>query len=153
MKTTEQLERLMAPASLRSAWLMRRACRPMCGSPISPSISALGTSAATESTTTTSTAPERTRISQISSPCSPVSGWDTSRLSTSTPSFFVYSTSSACSASMYPAARDAANPDRRIQVDRPSGDRVHPHPRRVGAHPHDGALAAGLLDLGDRKVE
>src|SRR2546422_5615930 len=29
----------------------------------------------------------------------------------------------------------------------------HPHLRRVGAHPHDGALAAGLLDLGDGKVE
>src|SRR2546421_595399 len=52
---------------------------------MSPSISAFGTSAATESTTTTSTAPDRTRISVISSPCSPVSGWDTSRLSMSTP--------------------------------------------------------------------
>ena len=35
--------------SLRNAWLMRRACRPMCESPMSPSISAFGTSAATES--------------------------------------------------------------------------------------------------------
>src|SRR5690349_6069147 len=104
MKTTEVRERLIAPASLRSAWLMRRAWRPGSESPISPSISALGTSAATESTTTTSTAPERTRISVISSPCSPVSGCDTSRLSMSTPSFLAYSTSSACSASMYAAA-------------------------------------------------
>src|SRR2546426_539944 len=96
MKTTAVRDRLIAPASLRSAWLMSRACSPGSESPISPSISALGTSAATESTTTTSTAPERTRISQISSPCSPVSGWDTSKLSTSTPSFFAYSTSSAC---------------------------------------------------------
>ena len=40
------------PASLRKAWLMRRACRPTVVSPISPSISARGTSAATESTTT-----------------------------------------------------------------------------------------------------
>ena len=31
----------MLPVSLRSAWLMRRACRPICSSPISPSISAL----------------------------------------------------------------------------------------------------------------
>ena len=53
----------MAPASLRSAWLMSRAWRPTWLSPISPSISALGTSAATESMTTMSTAPERTRIS------------------------------------------------------------------------------------------
>src|SRR5881409_2842438 len=104
MKITEVRERLIAPASLRSAWLMSRACSPGSESPISPSISALGTSAATESTTTTSTAPDRTRISVISSPCSPVSGWETSRLSMSTPSFFAYSTSRACSASTYAAA-------------------------------------------------
>src|SRR2546427_11027991 len=104
MNTTEVRERLIAPASLRSAWLIRRACKPGSESPISPSISAFGTKAATESTTTTSTAPDRTRISVISRPCSPVSGWETSRLSMSTPSFFAYSTSSACSASMYAAA-------------------------------------------------
>ena len=51
----------MVPVSLRSACDMRRACRPMCESPISPSISALGTSAATESMTMTSMAPLRTR--------------------------------------------------------------------------------------------
>ena len=44
-------------------------------SPISPSISARGTSAATESTTTQSTPPERMSVSVISSACSPVSGW------------------------------------------------------------------------------
>src|SRR6266480_3229259 len=104
MKITEVRERLIAPASLRSAWLISRACRPGSESPMSPSISAFGTRAATESITTTSTAPDRTRISVISSPCSPVSGWETSRLSMSTPSFFAYSTSSACSASMYAAA-------------------------------------------------
>jgi hypothetical protein len=38
----QQLERLMLPVSLRSAWDIRRACRPTCMSPISPSISALG---------------------------------------------------------------------------------------------------------------
>src|SRR5881296_3263935 len=104
MNTTEVRERLIAPASLRSAWLIRRACRPGSESPMSPSISAFGTRAATESITTTSTAPDRTRISVISSPCSPVSGWETSRLSMSTPSFFAYSTSRACSASTYAAA-------------------------------------------------
>jgi hypothetical protein len=36
--------------------------------------------------TTTSTAPERTIMSQISSACSPVSGWLTSRSSVLTPS-------------------------------------------------------------------
>ena len=51
--------RLSVPASLRSAWLISRACRPTWLSPISPSISAFGVSAATESTATMSTAPER----------------------------------------------------------------------------------------------
>ena len=65
----------MVPVSLRSAWLIRRACRPGSESPISPSISALGVSAATESMTIRSTEPERTSASTISSACSPVSGW------------------------------------------------------------------------------
>ena len=73
---------------------------PTWESPISPSISALGTSAATESTTTMSSAPERISMSVISRACSPVSGWETSRASVSTPSFLAYSGSSACSASM-----------------------------------------------------
>ena len=42
-------ERLTAPVSLRSAWLISRAWMPTNESPISPSISARGTSAATES--------------------------------------------------------------------------------------------------------
>ena len=75
-----------APAILRSAWDISRACRPTWLSPISPSISARGTSAATESTTTRSIAPERISMSAISSACSPVSGWETSSESVSTPS-------------------------------------------------------------------
>ena len=47
---------------------------------------ARGVSAATESITSTSTAPERS-ISATSSACSPVSGWDMMRSSTLTPSF------------------------------------------------------------------
>src|SRR5436190_665320 len=61
MNTTAVRDRLIAPASLRRAWLISRACSPGSESPMSPSISAFGTSAATESTTTTSTAPTRTR--------------------------------------------------------------------------------------------
>ncbi|MNP52069.1 hypothetical protein D3C76_1464370 [compost metagenome] len=68
-------------------------------SPISPSISALGTRAATESTMITSTALERTSMSVISRACSPVSGCETSRSSTLTPSLPAYSGSRACSAS------------------------------------------------------
>ena len=41
--------------------------------------------AATESITTTSSAPERTSMSTISSACSPVSGWEMSSWSMSTP--------------------------------------------------------------------
>src|SRR5207244_12178793 len=37
--------------------------------------------------------------------------------------------------------------------DRARGDALRPHPGRIGPHPHDGALAAGLLDLGDGEVE
>ena len=85
MKISAVLLRVMAPVSLRSAWLMSRACRPTKLSPISPSISARGTSAATESMTMMSTALLRTSISAISSACSPVSGWLTSSSSTLTP--------------------------------------------------------------------
>ena len=100
MKITVALFRLTTAVSFRSACDMSLACSPMCESPISPSISALGTRAATESITTRSTAPERTRVSVISSACSPVSGWEMSRSSTLTPSLRAYVTSSACSASM-----------------------------------------------------
>ena len=75
----------------------------MCESPISPSISAFGTRAATESTIITSTAPERTIVSVISSACSPQSGCDIYKSSILTPIFFAYTGSSACSASINPA--------------------------------------------------
>ena len=67
--------------------LISRACRPGSESPISPSISAFGVSAATESTTTRSTEPERTSASTISRACSPVSGWLISNSCRLTPSF------------------------------------------------------------------
>ena len=62
------------PVSLRIACESIRACRPICESPISPSISAFGVNAATESTTIMSIAPDRVNMSHISSACSPVSG-------------------------------------------------------------------------------
>ena len=88
MKITMQLERLMAAVSFLRAWDISLACSPTWESPISPSISALGTRAATESTITISTAPERTMVSVISRACSPLSGWEMYRLSMSTPIFF-----------------------------------------------------------------
>ena len=69
-------------------------------SPIWPSSSDFGVSAATESIATMSTAPERIRRSAISSACSPWSGWETSSSSMSTPMRLAYAGSIACSASM-----------------------------------------------------
>jgi len=90
---------LSTPVILRRAWLISRAWRPTWLSPISPSISARGTNAATESMMMMSSAPERTSMSAISRACSPVSGWETSSASVSTPRALAYSGSSACSAS------------------------------------------------------
>ena len=78
----------MLEVSLRRACDMRRAWRPIFASPISPSISALGVRAATESMTMMSMALERISESAISRACSPLSGCEMSRLSTSTPSFW-----------------------------------------------------------------
>ena len=48
MKITSVFDLEIEAVSLRSAWLIRRACRPGSESPISPSSSARGTRAATE---------------------------------------------------------------------------------------------------------
>src|SRR5512132_3501116 len=100
MKIAVVSNRESVPESLRIACDISRACRPTWVSPISPSISARGTSAATESITTTSSAPERTSMSAISSACSPESGCETRSSSMFTPSRCAYVGSSACSASM-----------------------------------------------------
>ena len=47
------------------------------------------------------------------------------------------------------AARDAADADRGIEVDGAGGDGGDLDSRALRAHPHDGALAELLLDLGD----
>ena len=75
----------IAAVSLRIACDMSRAWSPTWLSPIAPSISACGVSAATESTTTISTAPERISCSQMVSASSPEFGCETTRLSRSTP--------------------------------------------------------------------
>src|SRR5436189_27863 len=64
----------ISEVSLRSAALIKRACAPTVVSPISPSSSALVTSAATESSTMTSKALERTSVSQIRNASSPELG-------------------------------------------------------------------------------
>ena len=87
MKITMQFDRLIEAVSLRIAWDISRAWAPTWASPISPSSSDFGVSAATLSTTTTETAPERTRVSVISSACSPVSGCEIRSSSMLTPTF------------------------------------------------------------------
>ena len=99
MNTAVVDDRLIPAVNFRSACDISRACKPTWVSPISPSISARGTKAATESTTTTSNALERTRMSAISKACSPVSGCDSNSSSVSTPSACAYTGSKACSAS------------------------------------------------------
>ena len=100
MNIATQLDFFIDPVNFLSAWDISLACKPTWESPISPSISALGTSAATESTTIISIAPLLISASAISSACSPVSGWDIIKLSMSTPNAFAYTGSSACSASI-----------------------------------------------------
>ena len=107
-KTTVQLHREALEASFRRAWLISRAWSPICCIPMSPSISARGTSAATESTTTMSTAEDRTSWSATCSAISPLSGWQMTRPSVSTPAALAYAGSKACSASMKAAAPPAA---------------------------------------------
>ena len=71
----------ISAVSLRNAALISRACAPTVESPISPSSSCLVTSAATESSTMTSSAFERTSVSQMRSASSPSCGCETSRSS------------------------------------------------------------------------
>ncbi len=172
-----------APVSLRSAWLISRACRPTWLSPISPSISARGISAATESMTMTSIAPERISVSAISSACSPVSGCETSRLSVSTPSFFAYSrvervlgVDERRHAAGLLRVGDRVQRERRLaaglravdlddapsrqpadaerHVERDRPRRYHFHRRpRLVSKAHHRPLAVRALDLGDRVLE
>ena len=91
---------LIDPDNFLNAWLINLACNPTCESPISPSISACGTRAATESITIIETASLLTRASHISKACSPVSGCDNNSSSVFTPKLWAYTGSSECSASI-----------------------------------------------------
>src|SRR6266511_4058474 len=147
------------PVSLRSAWLMRRACRPMCASPISPSISARGTSAATESITTRLTAPERTSVSVISSACSPLSGCEMSSSSMLTPH---RRDGVQCECRLarglraidldHPATRVSTNAEREVEREGSARDGIDLL-LGVRAELHDRALAELLFDLKDRLID
>ena len=179
MKITAVLLLAITPVSFRSDWLISRACRPTCESPISPSSSFFGTRAATESMTITSTALDLMSISAMCIASSPLPGWLTSSVSSSTPSFLAQPGSRACSASMkaaMPPLRWAWATTCRASVVLPldSGPKISttrprgmPWPPRamsserlpvgmpviwrdvVGAQGHDGPFAELLLDLGD----
>ena len=85
IKITIVLVLLIEPDNFLRAWLINLAWSPTWESPISPSISAWGTKAATESITIIETASLLTRASQISRACSPVSGCDNNNSSVLTP--------------------------------------------------------------------
>src|SRR5690606_39703658 len=51
------------------------------------------------------------------------------------------------------AARNSTDAGSGVEVERPGGYCGDLHPRGVGAHSHDGALAELLLDLGDGEIE
>ena len=89
------------PANFFNDCDIKRAVVPIYVSPILPSNSAFGTNAATESTTTTSTAPDFIKVSAISNACSPESGCEIIKFATSTPNFLAYDGSKAFSASIY----------------------------------------------------
>ena len=88
MHTVRALE--ISAVNFLIAALIKRAWVPTVESPISPSSSCLVTRAATESSTTTSMAFERTSASQICRASSPEDGWETRRSSRFTPSFLAY---------------------------------------------------------------
>ena len=85
MKIAIVLVLLIVAARLRNACDIILACNATWVSPISPSISSLGTNAATESITITLIAPLATKALQISNACSPLSGWDNNNSSVFTP--------------------------------------------------------------------
>ena len=88
MKITIVLVFAIELVNFLRAWLINLDCKPTWWSPISPSSSALGVSAATESTTKTEIDPDLISVSAISKACSPVSGWDIKSSSVLTPNFF-----------------------------------------------------------------
>ena len=134
----------------------------------------LGVSAATESITITSTAPDRTSVSAISRACSPVSGWEmmsSSRIhaelsgvdridgvfgvhEAATPPFF-WASATTCRASVVlpddpaqrfddPAAGYTRRAERNIEPQGPGGYRLHLHGMLVLSELHDGSLCRKL---------
>ena len=71
MKIIIQFVFEIEPVNFLKAWLINLACNPGKLSPISPSSSAFGVNAATESITITSTAADLISVSAISRACSP----------------------------------------------------------------------------------
>ena len=87
VKMTHVFDLLVTLDSFLKALDIKRGSNPTCASPISPSTSAWGVNAATESIMTTSIAPLRIRVSTISNACSPESGCEIRTFSRLTPIF------------------------------------------------------------------
>src|SRR3970040_2059906 len=134
MKITAVPEREMADVSFRRAWDMSRAWRPGSESPMSPSSSARGTSAATEFTTM-----NITRLARAAGDCVEPGGALPGR-------FRPEDLGDA-------AAGDAADAEGEVERDRARGDDRHLVERTAGAQAHDGALAELPLDLRDRQLK
>src|SRR5882672_4266466 len=155
MKTIMALERATLPASFRRAWLMRRAWRPTWVSPISPSISALGTRAATESMTMMSTAPEGTSIDDVERVLGVDEGGDPAQLLGLGDGV---EAEGGLAARLRPVDLDDPAPGQApdaegdVEPERSGGDGVDAD-GGVVAQPHDRALAEVLLDLGEGHVQ
>ena len=160
--------RLTTEVRRRMAWLISRAWEPTVASPIWPSSSARETRAATESMMMTSIEFDRIRASVMFSASSPLSGCETSRSSSFTPTTRAYFGSRACSTSM-----KAASPPRRwasaitlrqnvvfpddsgpkISMMRPRGSPPTPRARSIASEPVEMVSTTMRVALPRRMIE
>ena len=176
--------RLRLPVSLRIACDIIRACTPTVWSPICPSSSARGVSAATESTAITSTAPERIEhVDDLERLLAVVGLGDEQLIDVDADLLRVQRVhrvlgvdERADPAELLrlgedvvderrltrrlraedlddPPTRDAADPQRDVERQRPCRDRVDGDARARIPHPHDRALAELPLDLGQGALQ
>src|SRR3990172_6968443 len=125
---------LIAPDSFRSAWLISRACIPIVASPMSPSISARGTSAATLSTTTTSAPPALGRIPRVQRMFHVDVGARPAQLLRFRHDVLAQRRLARRLRPKdlrHPSPRHAPHPQRQVQRQRPGRDRLHRQVRRL----------------------
>src|SRR6266508_2072702 len=135
--------RAMGPQTFLSAWLSRLACTPAWRWPISPSSSTLGTSAAMESTTTTSKPPQRISNSATWRACSPCSGDHAQGQGGLAGTLWAVDLSDA-------APGDATDHKGRVQGQAAGGDHLW---GRLGVGLEDDAGAVAAVGLGQRGMK